>query len=150
MTPGSEFGLLADARRAVLATTRADGRPRLVPLAFAADQAASPLVIYSALDEKPKSVADVRQLGRVRDLLARPQVSVLVDRWSEDWSELAWLRLDGTAEMLDPADAGAAAEHAHALSLLRGRYAQYATQDLEGRPVIRITVERVASWSAGR
>src|SRR5688572_33152343 len=94
----TEADFLSTARRAILATVRTDGRPRLVPLAFAVapwtDEIGRPL-IYSALDEKAKSVADPRRLGRVRDILARPEVSLLVDRWDEDWSALAWLRLDG-------------------------------------------------------
>ena len=79
-----------------------------MPFAFAVDATteADLPVLYSALDEKPKSVADPRELGRVRDILARPSVSVLVDRWSEDWSELAWLRLDGNALLIEPTGPG--------------------------------------------
>ena len=140
--------LLSEARRAVLATVRADGTPRLVPFAFAADLEADPVVVYSALDEKPKSVANVHDLARVRDILARPRVELLVDHWSEDWSELAWLRLRGSARLLEPADPDDAAEHAHAVGLLRVRYEQYARQRLEDRPILRIAVERVSSWQA--
>jgi coenzyme F420-0:L-glutamate ligase / coenzyme F420-1:gamma-L-glutamate ligase len=71
-------------------------------------------------------------------------VSVLLDRWSEDWDELAWLRLDGEATLLEPADQ--AEEHAWALHLLRSRYAQYESQSLEQRPIVRIEVRRSASW----
>jgi PPOX class probable F420-dependent enzyme len=106
------------------------------------------MVIYSALDEKPKSVADVRNLGRVKDIRARPQVTVLVDEWSEDWDELAWVRLEGTARLLEPAAADDAVEHAHAVALLRERYPQYERQHLENRPLIRIAVERVVGWAA--
>jgi PPOX class probable F420-dependent enzyme len=140
--------LLADARRAVLATLRADGTPRLVPLAFAADPDSTPLVIYSSLDEKPKSVADVHELARVRDIAARPRVGLLVDRWSEDWRDLEWLRLDGVARLLEPGAGADAVEHGRAVELLRARYPQYTTQRLEERPVLRIAVERVAGWSA--
>jgi PPOX class probable F420-dependent enzyme len=138
--------LLDGAPRAVLATTRADGRPRLVPIAFATDSATDRLRLYSALDEKPKSVANPRDLARVRDIVERPRVSVLVDRWSDDWAALAWLRLDGQATLLEPDDA--AGEHARAVTLLRDRYAQYASQRLEERPLIRVEVEAVTGWSA--
>jgi PPOX class probable F420-dependent enzyme len=147
LTPAA-MRLLADARRAVLVTIRADGTGRLVPLAFAADPDSTPLVIYSSLDEKPKSVADMHDLARVRDITARPRVGLLVDRWSEDWRDLEWLRLDGTARLLEPDADGDSAEHARAVELLRARYPQYSSQRLEGRPVLRIAVERVASWSA--
>lgn len=139
--------LLDAARRGVLATIAPDGRPRLVPLAFAFAVAAGGPVIYSALDEKPKSVANPRDLARVRDIVARPRVSMLVDRWSEDWSELAWLRLDGRASVLEPTDSPAS-EHASAVRLLRARYSQYAGQALQQRPIVRIEVERVIGWSA--
>ncbi|MDP8904577.1 MAG: TIGR03668 family PPOX class F420-dependent oxidoreductase [Chloroflexota bacterium] len=138
--------LLEASRRAVLATIAASGRARLVPIAYAVDLDGG--VLYSALDEKAKSVADPRELARVRDVLARPQVSVLVDRWSEDWSELAWLRLDGEASILEPSDPAGAAEHAHAVGLLRRRYPQYADQRLEERPILRVALARATSWAA--
>ena len=140
--------VLASARRAVLATIREDGSPRLVPITYAVAHDGDAMVLYSALDEKPKSVGDVHALARVRDIVARPRVSIVVDRWSEDWAELAWLRLDGTASLLEPADPAAAAEHAEAISLLRQRYPQYATQRLEGLPVMRVAVDRVKEWRA--
>jgi PPOX class probable F420-dependent enzyme len=142
----AEHQLLSDCRRAVLATTAADGRPQLVPIAYAsAIDDAGGVLLYSALDEKPKTVDDPRSLARVRNILARPRVSVLVDRWSEDWTELCWLRLDGTAKLLEPADGGGA-EHGRAVALLRERYPQYATHRLEARPILRISVERAVSW----
>jgi PPOX class probable F420-dependent enzyme len=142
-----ERELLESARRAVLATIAPNGRPRLVPIAYAISDTPSGPVLYSALDEKPKSVTDPHALARVRDIVARPRVAVLVDRWSEDWSQLAWLRLDGRASILEPTDSSAA-EHAAALRLLRERYPQYAGQNLEQRPIVRILVERVSGWPA--
>lgn len=150
----AEFALLNAARRAVLGTVTAAGRPRLVPLAFAVapwtDEIGRPL-IYSALDEKPKSVTDPRRLGRVRDILARPEVSLLVDRWDEDWSALAWLRLDGLATVIEPAsDLTDTGRHRDAVRLLRERYRQYESQALEARPVLRIVVTRAVSWGLDR
>ena len=132
--------LLARARRAVLATIAPDGTPRLVPIAFAFADG----VIYSALDEKPKRVSDPHDLARVRDISARPQVSVLVDQWDEDWTQLAWLRLVGRASLLE----SGVPEHAVAVRLLRERYPQYASHRLEERPIIRIDVDKTSSWSA--
>ena len=128
-------------------TLAADGRPRPLPIAFAFVDAPDGVILYSALDEKPKSVADPHDLARVRDIGTRPRVAVLVDRWDEDWSRLAWVRLEGTAALLEPTD-HAAAEHSRAVGLLRERYPQYATHDLESRPVIRIAVDRIRGWSA--
>ena len=138
--------LMQKCRRAVLATLTLDGRPRLVPITFAADFQLD--VVYTPIDRKPKSVADPRRLARVRDILARPQVSVLVDEWSEDWRELRWARIDGAASLLDPTDPADVGEHAYAVGLLRDRYAQYAEDHLADRPIIRIDVRRVVSWTA--
>jgi PPOX class probable F420-dependent enzyme len=140
----ADAALLADSRRAVLATVRPDGRPRLVPITFTVDAAAD--VVYSPLDEKRKSVENPRALARVRDIAARPDVSLLVDRWSEDWARLAWLRLDGRASLLEPAAGDG--EHRAAVQGLRRRYAQYAEQQLDDRPVLRLAIFAVRSWAA--
>ena len=149
LTP-AERRLLAEARRAVLATTDPTGLPRLVPICYALappeDPRAAPR-LYMPIDEKPKSSADPRALARVRDLLAVPDVVVLVDRWDEDWEQLAWVRLQGLGELVEPA---AGEEHRDAVAALRERYPQYGAQRLERRPVVRIRVTRVRSWSARR
>lgn len=150
----SGYQLIRSARRAVLATITREGRARLVPICFWIPDRLpgtdSPLVVYSALDEKPKSVADPLQLGRVRDLLARPAVALLIDHWDEDWRRLAWVRLDGSARVLGPArpDAADASEHELAVAGLRARYPQYRTHDLAARPLIRMAVEQATEWSA--
>jgi PPOX class probable F420-dependent enzyme len=87
-------------------------------------------------------VADPLALARVRDLLARPRVRVLVDRWDEDWRRLAWLRVDGVASLIGPGEPG----HGPALVALRRKYAQYVRQRLEARPLVRIAVDRTSSW----
>ena len=138
-----ELDLIRAARRAVLATIAADGAPRLVPITFVFEDD----VIYTSLDEKPKRVSDPRDLARARDIAQRPRVAVLVDDWDEDWSQLGWLRLAGSARLIGPDDKHRA-EHAKAVRLLRAKYAQYADHALETRPVIRIAVERSSSWFA--
>jgi PPOX class probable F420-dependent enzyme len=151
LTP-EERAFLRDARRATLATIRADGRPRLVPvchvvLAFALPDEPDRPVVYTPLDEKPKQVTDPRDLARVGDIRRRPEVTLLVDRWDEDWSRLAWLRCDGRAALLEPLG-DAVAEHRVAVAALRAKYPQYDAHDLDGRPLIRIAIDRVRSWGA--
>lgn len=146
----AQRAFVAAARRATLATIAPDGRARLVPVCFAlapADGADGHPVIWTPLDEKPKQAADPRALARVRDLLARPAVTLLVDRWEEDWTRLAWVRCYGTGELLEP-EPREAHEHAAAVTALRAKYPQYAGHDLETRPVIRIAVDRVTAWGA--
>jgi PPOX class probable F420-dependent enzyme len=141
----AELRFLGAARTAVLATIEGGGLPRLVPICFVvADRPR--LVVYSPLDEKPKRVADTRQLARIRDILERPEVALLVDRWAEDWNRLGWLRLQGIADLVEPGDAAAADEHGTAVAALRRKYTQYEAHRLEERPLIRIVIERSRSW----
>ena len=95
-------------------------------------------VIWTPLDEKPKSVDDVRSLARVRDILERPRVSLLVDRWSEDWAELAWVRIEGRATVVPSTPI--------VVDALRAKYTQYASHDLDARPMIEVVIDRVTSW----
>src|SRR4249919_30522 len=93
---------IESARRAVLATIAPDGHPRLVPICFVL--AGEPPVLYTPIDDKPKRDDDPLALARVRDIAADPRVTILVDRWDEDWTRLAWLRMDGRAALIEPDD----------------------------------------------
>jgi PPOX class probable F420-dependent enzyme len=152
---GATRAFIEATRRAVLATIDDEGRARLVPICFAIKgdgrRAADPdaVSLYSPLDEKPKRVDDLRRLARVRDIVARPEVTLLFDRWSEDWSALGWVRLQGVATVLEP-DGPDATEHRAAVSLLRARYPQYATQRIDRNPLIRVTLGAARSWGAIR
>ena len=141
----AQRAFLDEVRRAVLATITPNARPRLVPICFSLDPAEP--VLYTPIDEKPKREDDPRALARVRDIAADPAVTVLVDRWDEDWSRLAWLRADGRARLV-PSSEEDGGEHATAVAALRARYPQYETHRLETRPLIRITIERVTDWGA--
>lgn len=136
----SERGFLVERRRAVLVTLAADGRPRPVPICFVlADDAP---VLFTPLDDKPKRTDDPLSLARVGDISGDPRVAILADRWDEDWTRLAWLRVEGRAAVLLPGPA----EHARAVEALRATYPQYRTHRLDERPLIRVTIERVTSW----
>jgi PPOX class probable F420-dependent enzyme len=140
--------LMERCRTATLATLGPDGRPRLVPICFTLDDPgpAGATLLWSPLDTKPKRDADVRRLARVRDILERPDVTILFERWSEDWSELAWLRVRGLATLVASDDDPEA--HAGVVAALRSRYPQYRVQPIERLPLIRITITAVTSWSA--
>lgn len=106
-------------------------------------------ILYSPLDEKPKEVEDPRRLARVLDIERDPRVSVLVDRWDEDWSRLAWVRMAGHASIVEP-DGPDPEEHMIAIAFLRLKHEQYWEQDLEHRPLIRVQIQQVTSWGAIR
>jgi PPOX class probable F420-dependent enzyme len=118
-----------------LATVGADGRPHLVPCTFAVD-ATGRIVI--GIDNKPKASVNLR---RLRNISENPHVSLLVDHYADDWTQLWWVRADGTAAI-----AAAGAERAGDWDLLRARYPQYEGKVLDG-PVIVVTAERWSGWT---
>ena len=127
-------------RVAHLATSDEQGHPYVVPVCFAFDGER----FYTPLDEKPKRV-ETNRLRRVRNIEARHEAALLFDRYDEDWSpqgRLGYLLVQGRADLLAPGDA----LHVEALRLLRERYAQYRTMNLEANRVIVITPTRVTSW----
>ena len=134
----SQARYLADARVARLATADADGRPHVIPVCFAYDGRA----IYIVLDQKPKTV-ELSRLRRVRNILANPQASLVVDHWDEDWQALRYILASCWAELL----AGEEDEAAEAVALLRVKYRQYREMELEGNPVIKLTPQRFTAWS---
>ncbi len=144
----AERALIAAARRAVLGTIAPEGLPRLVPICFVLaerrDGRGRP-VLYTPLDDRPKRSPDPLRLARMEDITARPEVTVLVDRWSEDWRALGWVRMHCEAAVVMPVP-GEREEHASAVAALRAKYRQYAGHDLEARPIIRIAVTRTTSW----
>jgi PPOX class probable F420-dependent enzyme len=118
-----------------LATIDPDGRPHLVPIVFALDGH----TLYSAVDRKPKRSTTLRRMENAR---ARPDVTILVDHYEDDWSRLWWIRLRGRARVLDHGE-----ERDHALELLQEKYPQYRAEPPDG-PVLAIDVTETREWSA--
>jgi PPOX class probable F420-dependent enzyme len=96
-------------------------------------------VLYSAVDSKPKRS---RRLRRIENARERPDVTVLIDAYEEDWSRLWWVRLRGRARVLERGQ-----EFDRALSLLRQKYEQYRERPPEG-PVLAVDVAERRAWSA--
>jgi len=118
-----------------LATVSAASQPHIVPCTFALD-AAGRIVI--GIDSKPKASVNLR---RLQNIAANPRVSLLADRYSDDWEQLWWARADGVATI-----ERAGAEHAGHWQLLRARYPQYEGQVLDG-PMIVVTVTAWSGWA---
>jgi PPOX class probable F420-dependent enzyme len=132
--PPAVLARFAGARVARLATLTADG-PRLVPVTFAWHQGTA---VWAVDRVKPKRHTRLRRLD---DLAADPRVAMLADHYAEDWAELWWVELQGTAATL----AGEAA--AAALDALAERYPAYRSERPPG-PVVAVTPRRWAWWSA--
>lgn len=118
-----------------LATVGEDGRPRLVPCTFVVVGDAA----YSAVDDKPKTT---HRLARLRDVAANPHVALLVDHYEDDWTALWWVRLRGTARVLEGGE-----ERERALDALATKYAPYRERRPAG-PVLAVDVEEWKGWSA--
>lgn len=127
----------AEARVAHLATIRPDGAPHLVPVVFALEGD----TVWLVVDEKPKRRRDLQRLANVR---SEPRVSLIVDRYDEDWNDLWWVRADGRARIVD-----AGAELGRAVGLLVGRYPQERDRPPRG-PAIAVAVERWRWWPDDR
>ena len=129
---------LRSARTGHLATADAKGRPQVVPVCFVFDGQA----IYSVLDAKPKTTP-LRQLRRVKNILANPQVSLVVDHYEENWDKLQYILVSGDAELLESDE-----KWVVAIAMLREKYPQYQAMDLDQSPVIKITPVRYSPWSS--
>ncbi|MFG1709888.1 TIGR03668 family PPOX class F420-dependent oxidoreductase [Nonomuraea sp. M3C6] len=127
----TKFG---EARVARLATVDAGGTPHLVPVTFAVQGD----VIVTAVDHKPKKTTNLQRLRNIRH---NPRVSILVDHYDDDWTQLWWVRGDGTAVVHDD---GPAREDA--ISALTRKYRQYQQHTPEG-PAIVITISRWSGWA---
>ncbi|WP_329107819.1 PPOX class F420-dependent oxidoreductase [Micromonospora sp. NBC_01699] len=119
---------LADRHRAILLTTRADGRPQSSPVTCGVDT--SGRIVVSTYPERAK-VTNIR-----RD----PRVSVCV--LSDDWNG-PWVQVDGTAEVLDlPEALEPLVDYFRCISGEHPDWDEYRqAMRTQGKSLIRVTVE---------
>jgi PPOX class probable F420-dependent enzyme len=129
--PGWAGELLSSSRVARLALLDERDLPRVLPIVFAVWEGA----VWSAIDRKPKRSAEP---ARVRRLRRRPQAALLVDRYDDDWSRLAWVELRGVVS-IEPVGP--------ALEALTARYPQYRAEPPPG-PLLRLEVQDAVCWRA--
>src|SRR5919109_3400295 len=121
--------LVAEARAGRLATIDPDGQPNLVPIVYALDRD----LLVSAVDRKPK---DSRRLSRLSNIRARPEVTVLVDHYEEDWDRLWWVRLRGRARVVEEGP-----DRERAVDLLVDKYPQYGEDPPDGPTLLVDLIE---------
>ena len=98
--------------------------------------------IYTAIDHKPKTTRSLRRLSNIeRD----PRVTVLVDRYDEDWAKLWWCRLRGTATVAEEGST----DFLKGVEALTAKYEAYQRTRVRG-PVIVIAVTDGIGWTALR
>lgn len=93
--------------------------------------------LVSAVDAKPKSTTALRRLDNIA---GNPFVTVLVDGYSDDWTQLWWARGDGWARMLPVTEAPG-------FDALVAKYEPYAHAPADG-PAIVIEIDHWSGWSA--
>jgi PPOX class probable F420-dependent enzyme len=132
--PGWAAELVKRARVARLGYLDGEARPRVLPVTFAVADG----FVWSAIDQKPKRRPEPARVGHLR---GRPEASLLVDEYDDDWTRLAWVQLLGRVDIV-PIEAGPEAAEA-----LATKYLQYASSAPPG-PLLRLTVERARYWRA--
>jgi PPOX class probable F420-dependent enzyme len=123
-------------RVARLATVNGAGRPLVLPICYVL----AGETLYSPTDTKPKRVP-VQRLKRLQNIQANPHVALVVDDYSDDWTQLAHVIMHGTAEILT-----GGADFEQAVAALRQKYPQYQHMPIQENPMIAVQLTRVVSW----
>jgi PPOX class probable F420-dependent enzyme len=134
--PASASRLIRSARVAHLATADNSGQPHVIPICFVYDGKN----FYSPIDEKPKRAAP-QKLKRLRNIAENSNVALVIDRYNEDWRQLAYILIFGRARILRRGKI-----HQQAVKSLRRKYRQYRTMAIHERPMISITPKQVVVW----
>jgi PPOX class probable F420-dependent enzyme len=127
---------LRDRTRAILTTTRSDGRPQLSPVTYGVD------------GEGRITVATYPQRAKVRNLRRDPHASLCV--LSDEWND-AWVQVDGTAEVIDLPDAvEPLVEYFRSISGEHPDWDEYrAAMRRQGKSLIRVTIQRWGPLATG-
>jgi PPOX class probable F420-dependent enzyme len=122
--------------RAVLITTRADGRPQASPVTCGLDDAGR--IVVSTYPERAKA----------RNARRNPAVSVVVQ--SDDFNG-PWVQVDGRAEVLDTPEAvDALVDYYRCISGEHPDWDEYRAAMLEqGKSLVRVTPERWGPIATG-
>jgi PPOX class probable F420-dependent enzyme len=134
--PAWAVALLEGARVARLGLTDDAGHPRVLPVTFALAAGR----IWSAIDRKPKRVA-AGELARLRFLRRDPRAALTVDRYSDQWEDLAWVQVLGTIRIVDARDGAAG------LASLAAKYEPYRESPPPG-PLLALEPRRCLFWRA--
>jgi PPOX class probable F420-dependent enzyme len=125
---------VAEARVARVGTLDESGSIHLVPVVYVVDGD----TWYSPSDAGPRPVK------RLRNVLANPQTSILIDEYDEAWSRVWWVRLRGRGRMIE-----SGAEGERARRLLGAKYPQFAdaTADSLAGPVMAVEIKQWTGWA---
>jgi len=111
-----------------------EGAPRVLPVTFAVADGR----IWSAIDQKPKRTAEP---ARLRFLRRDPRAALTIDRYSDDWDQLAWVQVLGEVEIVEVEDGRAG------LDALTEKYEPYRKEAPPG-PLLALQPQRYLWWRA--
>ena len=89
--------------------------------------------MITEVDDKPKGD---KELARVRNVRRDPRVTLLFDRWDEDWTRLGWVMVKGDASVEPP----------RSVAELSDRYPQYQSRPPTG-PLLVVEPRQVRWWT---
>ena len=125
------------ARVARLATVDDKAQPYLVPVVFVFDHEC----FFIPLDKKRKKVKPAK-LRRIKNIEKNPNVALLIDEYSDDWSKLFFVMVLGKASIIG-VEQGELLTKVH--KLLFRKYPQYKRVGL-GESCIMIYPRKVIFW----
>ena len=129
--------LIKEAKVARLATVDQKLHPYVVPVVFVFYENS----FFIPLDEKTKTV-NSRNLKRVKNIEKNPNVTLLIDKYQNDWKKLFFLMIHGKAKMIDGNSKLMDKIH----KLLISKYPQYKKIGI-GNSCIRINPTKVTFWN---
>ena len=135
MNQADARSLVEQAPIARLASVTDLGAVDLVPITYAM----SDDMLVTAIDHKPKTTKELKRLDNIR---AHPEVALLVDHYDENWNELWWIRLRGRARILQNGQ-----RFDTAVAALVAKYAPYQDRPPKG-PIIEIDLTGWQWWTA--
>jgi len=130
--------LIKRAKVARLATVDQKSHPYVVPVVFVFHENS----FFIPLDEKVKTV-NARKLKRVKNIEKNPNVTLLIDKYQNDWKKLFFLMIHGKATVIDGKN-NKLMDKIH--KLLISKYPQYKKIGI-GNSCIKINPTKVTFWN---
>ncbi len=130
--------LIKGAKVARLATVDQKSHPYVVPVVFVFHENS----FFIPLDEKVKTV-NPRKLKRVKNIEKNPNVTLLIDKYQNNWKKLFFLMIHGKATVID-AKNNKLMDKIH--KLLISKYPQYKKIGI-GNSCIKINPTKVTFWN---
>lgn len=123
--------LIARERVCRVATAGADGKPHVVPVCHVMNGGK----IYFGSDKNARKVANLRE---------NPRISLTIDLYSEDWSQLRGVMITGTVNLIERGP-----RLMQARARLYAKYPQYPEEAALGASdsaIVEVTPTNVFSW----